>query len=186
MLLLCLCVTSCWLYVFMCRVVLWSSGADSRNEGFQCWCLLSEHALAVGLLHLSLASVTVHRMWTMMHMRPLPCHLILQSEMGLAVRPEIARLRDDPELLAAVNKQELDPTEGPLQQEKKWQSTEDVSSLVFVRRFSKLDSNVYCCEQATDGRRYQPDCWSFLPRNQVESFRVPSDYQKVRVSFTVN
>jgi hypothetical protein len=138
-------------------------GADGRNKDFTVWCMLDEHACAVGALCLNLASVTVNKMWTTTHIRPKPCFQFLQSSMGLAVRADIARLDYSEDL------------DG--------ESKVSTGELAFVRLFSKM-KNIYCCNKSDGSKRRtdRAEPWCFVSMSNLCPFSMPEDYFKVSMS----
>ena len=135
------------------------SGADGRNQNFSSWVSLEEHACAVGSLRLHIASEKVNKRWVSEEKRLKPCFLFLQSSMGIAVRNDILRLRQ--------NFLELN-------------SSESISSLevddtpAFVRFFT-IKNNVY--PGTVDNQ--QNTSWGYVAHDTLIPFHIPQDFVKV-------
>lgn len=153
------------------------SGGDSRNASYTCWCLLDEHACAIGSLRLNLASVSVHKLWTTTDLRPKPCFEFLQSRMGLAVRKHIATVKDDQDFLPSALASSLSSSSMSGPQGEDSMTSTPPPDLAFIRFFSKLN-NLYAFE---DDRKSRADVWCFVSHNDLRPFAVPADYYKASV-----
>ena len=139
--------------------------------GFSCWCVLDEHACAVGVLRVNAASVSVHKCWTSTQLRSKPCFEFLQSRMGLAVRKEVDQQRYRLDLLPSTSVLSSSASSSSLANEA---VAGELYNLSLIRFFTKQCNNVYACDKKNLG-----ESWCFVDQQDLQPFSVPLNFYKV-------